>query len=172
MKKRKFFFPLAVALAFAHPLFAAESHDMGGHTMSGHDMSGHQMETKEQDRIGEKVHESTVESYKLAYHLSNNRERLEAAKKAGKAKDLDPSKVKSNHLMIYITAANGSMVTDAKVGFLVKGPDGAEQTVMTMLMGSGFGGDIELKTPGNYTIKSKSTVGGKNLLDEFTYTKQ
>jgi hypothetical protein len=196
MQTRNLFLALTLALAVSQPVFAADQQggaipDMGGHNtsghdmsqeMSGHDMGGHDMSQEmsghdmgavdQESKMGEKIHQSKVEGYQLAYHLGNNLERLAAAKKAGKAQDVDLSKVKSNHLMVYIKAADGGKVVDAKIGFLVKGPNGVEQTIMTMQMGSGFGADVEMKTPGVYTIKSKSTVGGKNLLDEFTYTKK
>lgn len=122
----------------ASSAFAASGHDAHGSTT---DHSGH---------IGEKVHESTVEGYRLAYHLL----------------DLPGREVK--HLITYIVDAAGKPVNDAKVGYLVVGPGGKEQMVMAMVMQDSFGGDVDFSLKGNYTIKSKAVVGSKNLLDSFT----
>jgi len=122
-------------------VFAADSH----HTHAAQktmDHAGH---------IGEKIHESTVEGYRLAYHLL----------------DL-PGRI-PKHLIIYITDAEGRPVNEAKVGYLVVGPDGKEQTVMAMAMQDSFGGDVDFSLKGKYTIKSKAVVGSKNLLDSFTF---
>ena len=123
----------------ASAVFAASSHDAHS-TITDH--SGH---------IGEKIHESTVEGYRLAYHLL----------------DLPGREVK--HLITYIVDAAGKPVNDAKVGFLVVDPGGNEQMVMAMTMKDSFGGDVDFSLKGKYTIKSKAVVGDKNLLDSFTY---
>jgi len=177
MKKRIAILGLA-ALLLCPQAFAADSGHAGhgaapaaSTAPAAHDMAG--MDHKAMGHaaaMGASIHEATVDGYKLAYHLSSNAERMEAAKKAGTLSAADAAKAKSHHLMIYIANPAGAKVTDAKVGFLVKGPDGKEQTVMGMFMEGGFSADVDLKAPGAYTIKSKSTVGGKNVLDQFTYT--
>lgn len=172
MKRKELFLTLALTLALAQPVFAADSHGHDSHGHGSHgggsqEMAGHEMGSKEV-----KIHESKVNGYQFTYQLIDNLAQLAAAKKAGKAQEVDMSKVKSNHLMLYIKTGEGKMVGEGKVGFLVKGPDGKDQTIMTMLMDSGFGADIEMKTPGNYTIKSKAAVAGQNLLDEFVYNKK
>ncbi|MBI5557025.1 MAG: hypothetical protein HY885_05260 [Deltaproteobacteria bacterium] len=173
MKKRNLFFAFILALVLVQPVYAADEH--GGHDMSGHDMSGpakggHDMGGMDHSaQMGEKINEATVEGYRLTYQLIDNLANLAAAQKAGKAANIDLSKVKTHHLMLHITAPDGAQVANGKVGFLVKGPDGVEQTVMTMAMSGGYGADIDLKTPGSYTIKSKSALGGKNLIDQFTF---
>ena len=66
--------------------------------------------------VGEKVHTSTVVGYNLAYHL------------------LDLPNKEEHHLMTYVVDPQGKPVTDAKVGYLVIGPDGNKQKVMAMGM--------------------------------------
>ena len=123
----------------ASAAFAATDHDTQSTTT---DHAGH---------IGKKIHESAVEGYRLAYHL------------------LDLPGREAKHLITYIIDKTGKPVNDAKVGYLVVGPDGIEQTVMAMAMQDSFGGDVDLSAKGKYTIKSKAVVGDKNLLDSFTF---
>jgi hypothetical protein len=178
MKKRNLLFAVIFALALVQPAYAADEH--GGHDMSGHDMKGHDMGGHDKGghdmggmdhsaHMGAKINEATVEGYRLTYQLIDNLANLAEAQKAGKSVNVDLSKVKTHHLMLHITAPDGAQVANGKVGFLVKGPDGVEQTVMTMPMSGGYGADIDLKTLGSYTIKSKSALGAKNLIDQFTY---
>lgn len=137
---KKYLSVLLVALIIgwlASAAFAATGHDTHNTT----DHTGH---------IGEKIHESAVEGYRLAYHL------LELPGREAK------------HLITYIIDRTGKPVKDAKVGYLVVGPDGKEQTVMAMSMQDSFGGDVDFSLKGKYTIKSKAVVGSKNLLDSFT----
>lgn len=176
MKKRNLSVAFILALALVQPVYAADEHgghDMGGHDMGGHDMGSH--DTGKMDHaahMGEQINEATVEGYRLTYQLIDNLANLATAQQAGKAANVDLAKVKSHHLMLHIVAADGAQVENGKVGFLVKGPDGVEQTVMTMSMSGGYGADIDLRTPGSYTIKSKSALGDKNLIDQFTYTRK
>jgi len=101
--------------------------------------------------IGERIHESTVEGYRLAYHLLALPGRSE------------------KHLMVYITDANGKPVADATVGYLVDGPDGTQQRVMAMGMKDAFGADVNFTAKGKYTVKSKAVFGETKLLDGFVF---
>ena len=101
--------------------------------------------------VGEKIHESSVKGYHLAYHLLSLPGR------------------DAQHLMTYIIDTKGQAVTKAKVGYLVVGPDGAKQQVMAMAMKDSFGGDVNFTTRGMYTIKSKAIVGNDKLMDRFTF---
>ena len=101
--------------------------------------------------IGEKVHESVVQGYQMAYHLLDLPGRTE------------------KHLMTYITGPSGNPVRNAKVGYLVVGPDGVKQRVMAMAMKDAFGGDVNLTAKGNYTIKSKAVFGREKLMDSFHF---
>lgn len=123
----------------ASAVFAASGHDAHS-TITDH--SGH---------MGEKIHESTVEGYRFAYHL------------------LDLPGRKAKHLIVYIIDTEGKPVNEAKVGYLVVDPGKNEQMVMAMAMKDSFGGDVDFSLKGKYTIKSKAVVGDKNLLDSFTY---
>lgn len=101
--------------------------------------------------VGEKIHTSTVDGYHLAYHL------------------LDLPNKDAHHLMTYVVDPHGKPVTDAKVGYLVVGPDGKKQKVMAMAMKTSFGGDIDFTVKGSYTVKTKAIVGTEKLTDSFTY---
>ncbi|MDA3897086.1 MAG: hypothetical protein PF482_13175 [Desulfobacteraceae bacterium] len=76
----------------------------------------------------------------------------------------------THHLMLFIKNAKGEAVAADMVGFLITGPDGKDQKVMTMVMGGGYGADIKLSEPGKYTVKTKAVIGDQKLIDEFTYT--
>ena len=101
--------------------------------------------------VGERIHESKVEGFSLAYHL------LEL-----------PGK-EDRHLMVYVFDAKGAPVADAKVGYLVVGPDGGKQKVMAMAMNDSFGGDVNFTAKGAYTVKTKILAGEKKLVDSFVY---
>ena len=55
------------------------------------------------------------------------------------------------------------------MGYLVKGPDGSTQKLMTMGMQGAYGADLNFKAKGTYTVKMKAVTGEKKLLDTFTY---
>jgi hypothetical protein len=101
--------------------------------------------------VGDKIHESSMQGYRLAYHL------------------LDLPGRDVHHLMTYIVDKNGQAITTARLGYLVVGPDGAKQKVMAMVMKDAFGGDVNFTAKGMYTIKTKAVIGDKKLLDRFTY---
>ena len=101
--------------------------------------------------VGEKIHESNVKGYHFSYHL------VDLKKKAGR------------HLMVYIMNPEGKETDDAKVGFLVQGPDGSKQKLMAMGMKGAYGADVVFKIQGTYLIKMKAVNGGKKLFDSFEY---
>jgi hypothetical protein len=138
--------------------------------------------------MGEMIHESTVEGYQFAYHLIDMKARMAAMKGSGTkgsgtkgsdtkgsgtkgsaTKGYDMSQMKSHHLMVYIMGPEGKMITGAKVGYKVTGPDGADQKTMAMGMKGGFGADVDLEAEGTYQIKTKAVAGGVKLIDEFKY---
>ena len=109
--------------------------------------------------IGSKIHESVVADYQFAYHLIDRQELTKSTK------EMD----KSHHMMVYIIDPEGRKVEEAKVGYLVKGPDGSTQKLMTMGMQGAYGADLNFKIKGTYTVKMKAVTGEKKLLDTFTY---
>jgi hypothetical protein len=113
-----------------------------GNTDQGMDHSRH---------AGEKIHESNVEGYQFAYHLVDLKEK------------------NSRHLMVYIIGPEGEKIDQAKVGFLVKRPDGSKQKLMATGMKGAFGVNVDFKVKGTYKIKMKVVTGGKKLFDEFVY---
>lgn len=102
--------------------------------------------------VGKKIHESMVQGYHLAYHLLDQK-----------------NKESTHHLMVYIMGPEGKEIEGAKVGFLVKGPDGATQKLMAMGMKGAYGVDIRLGAPGAYIIKMKAVSGDKKFIDNFRY---
>ncbi len=101
--------------------------------------------------MGEKIHESKLDGYQFAYHLLNMEDRG------------------THHIMVYIMSPDGGKVEDAKVGYLVNGPDGAKQKMMAMGMQGAYGADLDFKQKGKYTVKMKAVTGDQKFLDEFTY---
>ncbi len=102
-------------------------------------------------RVGTQIHQSVVEGYRLEYRLV----------------ELPGQEIL--HLMVYIQDPEGGNIGQAKVGFLVIGPDGTKQKVMAMGMKGAFGADVDLRKKGQYTIKTKVVTSEKTLIDKFVY---
>ncbi len=128
---------------------------------SGHGHNAHQGQ-HESAAQGKLIQESHVDGYHLTYRLIDMRERMKSMNMEGMSA--------THHLMMHIVDADGNPVSSAKVGFLVKGAHGDAQKVMAMEMGESFGSDIELNGSGSYEIYTKALVGGRKLMDRFTYT--
>ena len=150
MKKSIFSFVIAitVAIIFNQAALAGDKDMKMDHTKSAGD---HGKTMDHSQHMGEKIHESKVEGYQFAYHLLNMEDRA------------------THHMMVYIMAPDGGKVEDAKVGFLVNGPDGTKQKIMAMGMQGAYGADLDLKQKGPYTVKIKAVSGDQKFLDEFTY---
>ncbi|UCD90999.1 MAG: hypothetical protein JSW04_06120 [Desulfobacterales bacterium] len=101
--------------------------------------------------VGEKIHESIVHNYRFAYHLINLPNQDE------------------HHLMTHVLDPEHSPVKEAKVGYLIIGPNNAKQKVMTMAMKGSFGGNVNFVEKGTYTVKIKALVDDKKLMDEFIF---
>jgi len=120
----------------------------------------------DQGRRGELIYESTVDSHELAYHLID----MEGAAAEMEAKDSLGGQKPTHHLMLYVIDPQGNPVKKARAGFLIKGPEGIEQKTMAMAMANGFGADISLHKPGEYSIKAKVVSEKQTLIDGFVYT--
>ena len=134
----------------------SHEHDMDTGQMEKMDHSGHR---------GPNIHNSSVDGHGLAYHLIDLREKM---------KDMEnmPEMQASHHMMVYVVSPDGKPVADAKVGYLVIGPDGKTQRHMAMGMMDGFGADVNFAASGTYTVRTKAVAGSTTLLDEFTYEVQ
>jgi hypothetical protein len=131
----KLFAIVALLLTLAFPAASKETAGEMDHT-------GH---------VGENIHETNIDGYRLAYHL------------------LELDRVPGHHLMVYITGPEGKKIEKAKLGFLIKGPDGSKQKLMAEGMKGAFGTNADFKAAGAYLIKMKALIGEKKLLDAFTY---
>ena len=151
MKKIMIFFTVSMFFGAALVL-PAISQDSG----SKIDHSGH---------VGVIVHESEIEGYRFAYHL------MDIQKGTAEMKDMQGSKEadKTHHLMVYVKDSDDRAVEAAKLGYLVEGPDGAKQKLMTMGMQGAYGANVNFKNKGTYTIKAKFLAGDKKLFDRFDY---
>ena len=150
MKKSMFLFIIMVTSLFIINLTAmADDKDMKmDHTKSAGD---HGKTMDHSQHMGDRIHESKVEGYQFAYHLLNMEDRG------------------THHIMVYILAPDGGKVEDAKVGYLVNGPDGTKQKMMAMGMKGAYGADLDFKQKGAYTVKMKAVTEDQKFLDEFTY---
>jgi hypothetical protein len=151
MNKNTIFIAVLIffGLALAHPAFSQDS-------KSATDHSGH---------LGVIIHESEIDGYRFAFHL------IDTQKGTEEMKDMEGSK-KANmthHLMVYVNDPDGRPVEGAKLGYLVEGPDGAKQKLMTMGMQNAYGANVNFKNKGTYTVKTKFLAGDKKLLDRFSY---
>jgi hypothetical protein len=117
------------------------------------------------EHLGVIIHESEIEGYRFAYHL------MDIQKGTAEMKDMKGSKEAdtTHHLMVYVKDPDGRAVEAAKLGYLVEGPDGAKQKLMTMGMQGAYGANVNFKNKGTYTIKAKFLAGDKKLLDRFNY---
>ena len=151
MKKNMIFFTISMffGVALVLPAFSQDS----GSTI---DHSGH---------VGVMIHESEIEGYRFAYHL------MDIQKGTAEMKDMQGSKEAdtTHHLMVYVKDPDGRAVEAAKLGYLVEGPDGAKQKLMTMGMQGAYGANVNFKNKGTYTVKTKFLAGDKKLLDGFSY---
>ena len=113
---------------------------------------------------------SKVNGYQLEYEFINIKEKMKDMAEMGHSMGHTAA---THHLMVYIKNAQGEPMVADQAGFLIKGPDGKEQKTMAMGMSGGHGADIDLSTPGEYTIKTKAVIGGgTTLLDAFGYPKE
>ena len=151
MKKTTIFFAVLIffGVALAHQAFSQDS-------KSATDHSGH---------VGVKIHESTIEGYGFAYHLIDIRKGTEEMKDMKGSNEANMT----HHLMVYVLDPDDRPVEGAKLGYIVEGPDGAKQKLMTMGMKGAYGANVNFKTKGTYTIKAKFLAGDKKLLDGFSY---
>ncbi|HEY6000339.1 MAG TPA: hypothetical protein VI078_13705 [bacterium] len=135
---------------------------------SGHEsMAGHDMKKMEGNRHGTRIREAKVEGFTIEYYLIDMREMAKSQEHMGHETGM--AKMKSHHLMTYVTGADAKPVTDAKVGYLIVGAGGAEQKAMAMAMDGGYGADVDLTAAGPDKVTVKIVAGAKTLLDEFTY---
>jgi hypothetical protein len=115
--------------------------------------------------VGDLIHESTIEGYRFAYHLIDIRKNPEEMKNMKDSKQADMT----HHLMVYVMDPENRAVEQAKLGYLVVGPDGGKQKLMTMGMQGAFGANVNFEKKGVYTIKTKCLTGDKKLFDSFSY---
>ena len=115
--------------------------------------------------VGVMIHESTIEGYGFAYHLIDIQKGAEEMKDMKGSKEADTT----HHLMVYVNDPDGNGVEAAKLGYLVEGPDGVKQKLMTMGMQGAYGANVNFEVKGTYTVKTKFVVGDKKLFGSFSY---
>ena len=112
------------------------------------------------------IHEADINGYHFAYKLIDLKEKM----KDMKDMQHDMEKMTAtHHLMLFIKNADDKTIEAEKVGFMITGPDGNEQKIMAMGMSGGYGADINLSLPGEYTVKAKALIGEQKLMDSFMY---
>jgi hypothetical protein len=115
------------------------------------------------------VRESAVAGSKLTYRLYSWEERNVLMKGMMGMSMAGVNEKGTNHLMVFITGADGRPVTGGKVGYQVTAPGGGVQKTLTMGMYDGYGADLVLGEKGVYTVRLKADLGGTPLGEEFTY---
>lgn len=135
----------------------------GAHCCGEHGMESSGTATKQNGPTGPLVCSSKVENHQLSYHMIDIRKKMKALK------TMDDANPVTHHLMVYVKTPQGESVGSARVGFLVKGPNGKKQMLMAMGMGGGYGADIDMSHPGAYEIKTKIIAGNLRLIDQFSH---
>ena len=153
-----------LSMVFTGPLLppvAATSKDSGEITP----------DAQHESRAGEKIHVSQLQGHQFEYWLIEYPASfVEQQRNKNKTKKTTaPAPLRTHHLMVYITNAEGKPVTKALVGFLLVNPDGTKQKMMAAAMTDGFGADIDLSSSGPYTFKAKAVQGEQKFLDAFEY---
>ncbi len=115
------------------------------------------------------IYEANIDGYHFVYKLIDMKAKMKNMKDMGIHHDMEKMTA-THHLMLFIKNAKGDAVEADKVGYLITGPDGKDQKAMAMGMSGGYGADVTLSQPGDYTVKTKAIIGGQNLMDSFTYT--
>ena len=115
--------------------------------------------------VGVMIHESTIDGYRFAYHLIDIQKSPEQMKDMKSPNESD----KTHHLMVYVMDPDGQAVQQAKLGYLVEGPNGAKQKLMAMGMQGAYGANVDFRNKGSYTIKTKIVTGDKKLFDRFNH---
>ncbi|MBA3029746.1 MAG: hypothetical protein FP816_13205 [Desulfobacteraceae bacterium] len=134
-------------------------------TFAAEEMKSHDMQMPDTESPGKLIRDAAVDGYHLSYRLIDLQAQVGTSHQG-----MDMKGMGTHHLMLGIQDANEKTIDSAKVGYLIIGPDGVEQKVMTMGMSGAYGGDINLSQPGEYTIKCKAVFGEQKLLDDFKYT--
>jgi len=130
-------------------------------------MEGHRMD--ETDKIGDLIHESTVDGYLLSYYLMDLRDQKGTKEESQHAGTMDMKMDKPHHIMVYIMDNDHKPVLKGMVGFMVKDHKGRAQKVMGMAMSKGFGSTVDMRQTGVYTITTKAIVGNRKIMDRFEY---
>jgi len=112
-----------------------------------------------------------VDGYVLSYRLIDMMEKMKQME-GGKGLSMpghDMSQMKSHHLMLSVTAPDGSLLSKGKAGYMISGPAESIQKAMAMFMDGGYGADVDLQAQGPYTVKTKIMAGNKQMMDSFSY---
>ncbi|BCS97898.1 hypothetical protein DSLASN_35300 [Desulfoluna limicola] len=146
---------------------AEHGHDQAGNSKDmkmDHkmDMKGHDMDMGPSGNV---IRTHTIDGMKLTYRLINMHERM--TNKPGM--EMMADKVASHHMMVDVKSADGGMIHNAKVGFIMTGPDGKKTKAMAMGMEGGHGADMNMMKKGTYTVNVKIKAGDKTVKDTFTY---
>lgn len=121
---------------------------------------------EDRDRKGKHIHTSTADGHELAYYLID----MGDAGSEMEGHEGQGHQGPTHHLMVYITDPEGNQITDAKTGFLIKGPDGEKQQTMAMGMSGGYGADVSLGSSGKYTVMTKAVAEDTTVIDSFEYS--
>lgn len=119
---------------------------------------------------GQNIRKVDVSGYSLSYYLLDVIEKHITGVMPSETTSSDFNKMKSHHLMVFVTRPNGRPATEGKAGFLVVQPNKTESRDIAFTMDGGFGSDVDLPSKGDFTITTKIVLADVDLLDRFVYT--
>ena len=157
----------ALMLMALQGISAAAEHgasgDHGGMKMGDHGTmkpGGHDMM-----KMGNKAFSGKIGPWKGDARIMDMKAHLAAS--GMKAQGAMPN---SHHVAFDLTDAAKKPVTEGKGAIIVTGPDKKETKSEFMVMQGHFGADVNLPTPGKYTLKAEIESGGQKGSATFSYT--
>lgn len=119
---------------------------------------------------GVNIRKAEVSGYTLTYYLLDVATKQATNVMPSEATSSDFYKMKSHHLMVFVTRPDGRPATEGKAGFLVTRPNKTETRDIAFSMDGGFGSDVDLPSTGDFAIATKIVLADVDLLDRFVYT--
>jgi len=166
MGTKRCFGYLAVLSILALPVYvSAAEKGHGGMPGMGSDHGGMKMEGHDMAKMGDKAYSGKIGPWQGDARIMDMKAHMAAS--GMKAQGAMPN---SHHVAFDLTDAAKKPVTEGKGAIIVTGPDKKETKSEFMVMQGHFGADVNLPTPGKYTLKAEIESGGQKGSATFSYT--